>query len=308
MKNKADIVREFIKQFPTMPKIRLARLISSKHPKMFQGNIENIRKEIQRQTRTSVPQPKVTEPITHVKVTTAGYCGIISDLHIPYHDSKAVETALADFKKHKISTLILLGDIVDFYSISRWEKDPDQRDLVFEVQSLISFLQHLRKEFPKTRILYKLGNHEMRWSKYLTAHAPELLGFEFLKFENLINSKELGIEIVDNKGLIHIGKLLAIHGHEYVFSISNPVNPARGILLRSKTTTIVGHFHRTSQHSERGLKNTITCWSLGCLCNLNPDYAPFNQWNQGYALVKLSNNLNFQIINKQLNENGGQFE
>lgn len=38
-------------------------------------------------------------------------------------------------------------------------------------------------------------------------------------------------------------------------------------------------------------------WSLGCLCDLRPDYRPFafTKWNHGAAVVNVSENGNFHV-------------
>ena len=40
--------------------------------------------------------------------------GVLADLHIPYHDRAAIETAITHLKKDKIDSLVLLGDVCDF--------------------------------------------------------------------------------------------------------------------------------------------------------------------------------------------------
>jgi hypothetical protein len=27
------------------------------------------------------------------------------------------------------------------------------------------------------------------------------------------------------------------------------------------------------------------CWTIGCLCDLKPEYAPYNKWNHGFSIV-----------------------
>ena len=95
-----------------------------------------------------------------------------------------------------------------------------------------------------------------------------------------------------------VGKLYLIHGHEYKFSISNPVNPARGLFLRAKTLAATSHFHQTSQHSERDLTGkVVSTWSIGCACNLRPSYSPINNWNHGFAICDLQADGSFVLAN-----------
>jgi hypothetical protein len=100
---------------------------------------------------------------------------------------------------------------------------------------------------------------------------------------------------------IKAGKLHIIHGHEYKFNISNPVNPARGFYMRAKTHVIGSHLHQSSQHSAKALDgNVISTWSTGCLCGLHPRYKPLNDWNHGFAIVAIDQRGGFEVDNKRV--------
>ena len=93
--------------------------------------------------------------------------GIISDVHIPYHDPAAICAALDYFQKKEVDTILMNGDILDFWKISRFLKKGNKPDLVEEIEAGREFLEWLRWQFPEARIYYKLGNHEARWELYL---------------------------------------------------------------------------------------------------------------------------------------------
>jgi len=59
--------------------------------------------------------------------------GILSDIHFPYHSLEALTIAIKHLRQENIDCLYLNGDIMDFYSISRHEKDKDLRDFKREV-------------------------------------------------------------------------------------------------------------------------------------------------------------------------------
>ena len=56
--------------------------------------------------------------------------GILSDVHVPYHSITAVTAALDHFVKIGIDCLLLNGDTIDFYQLSKFEKDPRKRGCV----------------------------------------------------------------------------------------------------------------------------------------------------------------------------------
>lgn len=224
---------------------------------------------------------------------------VLADIHIPFHDPEALQVAL-DYGLAKKPTIVLLnGDIADHYSISRWQTDPELRDFPKEINAVKQLLRGLRERFgKKCRVIFKHGNHEERFEKYMRLRAPELLGVPEFSWSSVFGLHELGVELVHQKRPIRLGKLNVLHGHEYVFAISNPVNPARGLFLRGKTHGLCGHFHQTSQHSEKTLEQKVlTTWSTGCLCDLHPEYRPLNPWNHGAAYVEVGKDGSFEVNN-----------
>lgn len=222
------------------------------------------------------------------------------DAHIPYHDQDALEIFVARAQEMKAKTILLAGDWLDCYQLSRFNRDPRARSISEEIETLKLILGIIRASCPKSRIIYKLGNHEERYDAYLMRCAPELYGLEAIHLENLIDADKLKIEVVKNKQVIKAGHLNIIHGHEYAYGMNNPVNPARGLYLRAKTSAICGHFHQTSDHTESSIDGQISaCWSAGCLCGLHPQYMPLNKWNLGFIEVDMDDEM-FSVKNRKI--------
>ncbi len=93
-------------------------------------------------------------PINHNNIL------LLSDIHVPYHNIQALTLALKYGLENDVNTILLNGDVIDFYAISRFEKDPRKRNFGHEVLMTRQFLQTLRKLFPHAAIYYKCGNHE----------------------------------------------------------------------------------------------------------------------------------------------------
>lgn len=223
---------------------------------------------------------------------------ILSDIHIPYHDSTAISGAVQWGKKQKPDTVILNGDTVDFYQLSRFLKDPRKRHAKEEIDLTRQFLEYLAAEFPAANLIYKKGNHDERWDHYLWNHAPELCDFQHVQLHTILDFESLGITMVEDQRPIMCGKLPVFHGHELPKGMTNPVNMARGAYLRMADTVLVGHGHRTSAHSEPNWKHEeVATWSTGCLCGLNPEYARINKWNHGFAFVEISSSGEFDLLN-----------
>ena len=227
---------------------------------------------------------------------------VLSDVHIPYHSIDAL-TACFDFLQAERPEAILLnGDIVDFYQLSRFGKDPRKRSVAHELQAVRDFLDVL-SQF-NAKIYYKIGNHEERYEHYLMAKAPELLGVQQFELKYLLGLNERGIDMIGDKRIIKANDLNIVHGHEFGQSIFSPVNVARGLFLRGKVSAMQGHNHSVSEHTESNMNGEIvTTWSLGCLSELNPVYLPINKWSHGFGIVELSDNgKDFHVRNYRIHK------
>lgn len=213
---------------------------------------------------------------------------IISDLHFPYQNNEAITKALQYGLKKKVNCILINGDLIDFATISRHEKDFRNRSVAVEFESVRQFLRGLRQAFPLARIVWKYGNHCERWEKWLFVKAPEIFDCTDFQLDVILKLGELKIEVVKGKLPIRIGKLTALHGHELAGG-SGGVNPARGAFLKTLESVIIGHFHKTSSNTESTMYGeVISVHSTGCLCGMNPAYMPINKWNLGAAYVELN--------------------
>lgn len=213
---------------------------------------------------------------------------LLSDIHVPYHNIKAITKAIDYGKERNTNAIVFNGDTVDCYALSRYEKDPRKRKFSEELESTRQLLKVFREQFPGVPMYFKLGNHEERFEAYLRTKAPELLGNPEFRLDSLLRFGELGCNLIQDKRIIKAGKLNILHGHEFGRSVFSPVNPARGYYMRAKASVICGHNHQTSEHTESNLEGAIiTTWSTGCLCEMRPQYMPINKWNHGFAFVNV---------------------
>ena len=227
--------------------------------------------------------------------------GILSDVHLPYHNLTALTTAITYLKKEKVDALLLNGDTLDCHQLSRFIKDPKKRDFKYELDTLKAFMNVIDKEL-NCKVFFKVGNHEARYQHFLMQKAGELSGIEEFEFENIIKARANGIDIIASNRYMKLNELNGLHGHEYIGGISAPVNVARGLYLRGKVSAFQGHNHSTSEHSETDMNGKITTtWSIGCLSESHPAYMPLNKWNWGCAMVELdTNGKDYQFYNKRI--------
>lgn len=265
---------------------------SGKHHRKYQGRIKTEWKGL------SLPEPEKNDYSKFV--IREKRIGILSDIHFPYYDKEALNAAIAYLRKWKPDCILLNGDIIDAYSLSRFEKDPRARSFKYELDMLRAFVIQLRDMFKNARIVMREGNHESRYESHILQRIPELVDLELFSFENVISAKELGIDVVGNKRIIMAGKLNIVHGHEFARGFVAPVNPARGFFMRAKSNVIGGHHHQVSYHQEQDLNgNIVGAWSTGCLCELHPKYMPINNWSSGFATVE-NNGSDFTVQNLKI--------
>lgn len=315
----AEICRSLLEEFPNHSKRALAAVAYKRFPARFMS-FEAARRQIRfyapngasdrthsktpRRPDSEVSRPPLPESLAkpwEPFCIASGRILVLSDIHVPYHDRRAVEAALSHGDAFRPDVVLLNGDAVDFHSISRFLCNPEERDLGGEIKAIRELLAHIRARFPKARMVYKLGNHEERWWTYLWSKAPELLGCRFATIESVFDADRLRVEIVQDGRIVMAGKLPILHGHEWRGGISTPVNPARGAFLKAIACVMQGHLHRSSEHSETTLEDRlISTWSTGCLCDLRPAYARINRWNHGFATIEVDNAGSYEVANKRI--------
>jgi len=276
------------------------------HGKKHRKEIKPVAPRAPRASGEILPMPKsMAETWTPHRMNVVGNVGILSDVHVPYHSEIALAAAVGFLKDQNLSALLLNGDIADFYAISRYMKDPKQRDFKGELDAVRAFLAWLRQQFPGIPIVFKTGNHEERWQHWLWQHAAEISDDPRMSLTAWLGFSEHDIELVEDKRPVMLGKLPVLHGHELPSGMAAPVNVARGAFMKTLSTVMVGHSHRTSNHAESDMWHKETgCWSTGCLCDLRPDYARINRWNWGFAMVAIHKGGAFDVHNYRVMHDG----
>jgi predicted phosphodiesterase len=312
---KADLCNQYREQYGwEMPTLKLARIIYNDNKLLFK-DVENVRdalrsiegkkgknrakvKEIPNRPLNPYNLPSSDETIYEPFKIDAKRLLVLSDIHIPYHSIAAITIAFDWAKKQKPDAILLNGDTLDFFGLSRYAKDPKKRSFSSELESFKDFITILKKTFD-AKIYFKIGNHEERYQHYLWMKAGELAGIDDFELANIIKARAEGIDVIDDKRIMKAGDLNIIHGHEYPGAFS-PVNIARGLFTKAKVSAMQGHNHQTSEHTEADMNGKITTtWSLGCLSELHPLYMPLNKWNHGFAFVEIDGQ-DFQVQNKRI--------
>jgi predicted phosphodiesterase len=322
-----DLAKEYLNKYPATPTLTLAKLMYKKHPAVFTSihaarmRLNYYRGQNGRHSREKIattqffkepgdcsPFESIPEGITYFDEWKPIYLPeektlVIADAHIPYHDKSVLVAAMEYGYKKGVHGILFLGDTTDFFALSRWETDPRKRNFAGEIRATKEIFAATRAGFPSAAIRVKKGNHEERYERYMQIKAPELLDVEAFNYDNVFGIHEHKIEVISDRRILKIGTLNLIHGHEFGRMISSPVNPARGLFLRGKTHALCGHFHQSSYHPEKNMNDKIVgCWSVGCACDLHPQYMPVNKWNHGFAMVERIGDRDFLVHNKTVTD------
>jgi predicted phosphodiesterase len=211
----------------------------------------------------------------------------ISDLHVPYHDPFAWGLLLNIVEIIKPTKINLAGDMLDFYQLSTFDKDPaviEDGRLQENLDQWFRMVRLLQRIAPEGCIYeYIPGNHEDRLRRYLMRN-PELYGLRALELSALLRLDELGIKSSDEEIEVIPGLLIVKHGS---IVRKESAMSAKGELDRERhaISTITGHTHRLGTHYATTRSRVVKAHENGCLCLLNPEYVKNPNWQQGLTMT-----------------------
>jgi len=205
-------------------------------------------------------------------------------------------------KDVKPDTLVLNGDFLDFWELSRFEKDPTLKDrLPDEFKVAHKILGSFRKILPKARIIYIEGNHSFRLKKFLMSSAPDLYGIEGISLPDFLHFKEYGIEWVGTpEGATSWQDTYVRFGELYIGHFNkvsqNSAYTAKGLVEKYGVSIIQNHVHRGGMFYKRLLNGkTLVGVENYCMCDLSPNYVSTPNWESGWSVVYTHKN-SFDIV------------
>lgn len=326
-----EAIAKYKKKYPHLPDLTLAALLVRQEPALF-FTIQSTRLSIQYYTgkRKNGSGKSAKEPIKSVAPVSDvpyKYRASVSlaeafedyvvhgeqrvlclyDIHFPVHNAKALEAAISYGQKIDPTIILLGGDVIDVHDFMTHERNPRKRTFEAEIAMVVAEVEALKKLFPKARIIWIEGNHEYRLPRYYNGKAVEM---PILTMPELIRAMMKdhtvlqGVEWVDNKRTVRIGKMAFIHGHE--FRGGGGQYPAAWLMARVFSNASCGHFHRTDncRRYSLGRKDEFRTYTFGCLADLTPGYMPYNQWNHGFGVFTCDKDGDFEMRNLIISPNG----
>ena len=219
----------------------------------------------------------------------------VSDIHCPYQDDDALSAMYKFTDWWKPDKVFILGDLVDFYAVSRFSREPERvLKLQEELDEAVKVLKEIRKHAGDVKITFLRGNHESRLKRYLWSNAQELDCLRALRLESLLKFDELKIKYED-RGILKYKGIIIKHGN---LVRKFAAYTAKGEFEKNGLSGISGHSHRLAQYRHTNESDSYVWTESGCLCKLTADYLEGQtpNWQQGFSIGYFKENSDRYLI------------
>jgi hypothetical protein len=233
--------------------------------------------------------PRIVRPPG--KIRTALLYG---DTQFPFQDDASLSIVKQISEDLQPDTLVHMGDLVDAYTISDYDRDPHRRfNLQDEINLARQHLAVMRLANPNADFHLLEGNHEDRLRRLLwrlSGPASELLNLDIIKrdltWPVLLGLPELGISFYKYDGQqAHasiLPKFTLIHGN-LVRKFGG--YSARGEMEKYGTSGASGHCHRLGLTAHAKLDGSYIWAETGCTCKLDAEYSQNPDWQHGCVVA-----------------------
>lgn len=253
---------------------------------------------------TVTPSPIGTErhPTPHAPAGRLQRWVVLPDIHVPFHDVELLEKVCRFMVDHKPDGLVVGGDFLDLYSLSRYAADSlyQLRDvsLSTEYQEGRRILTQIESALPKGCDKYYIwGNHEDRYWR-------EVEKGDRGKYGDALQSPTVALRLHESSwtvrehwrdGHVRLGEHL-----EVIHGLYCPVHSAKKHLDEWQGSVMFGHSHRSQVHYS-GKRAAFNIGWLGDRDSKGFAYMPRTkrmQWTNGFAVVDIDDHGDYwaQVI------------
>ena len=223
----------------------------------------------------------------------------VADLHSLFYNKKALEIAVNHGAKIGCNSVVILGDFMDFYALSKFDKNPKISIGFFETEQELGqeILSMLQKVFGY--VVLKYGNHDKRREDFIYRIASKYPDFaDYARLSDFLFYDGCTVNFVEDYRHVIYGKLNAIHGHEY-FAGNGAIHVAYNRLNKAFDNIVSAHSHRAQSIIRKDINGKIYgSFALGCMCQLNPRYSPKNDWTNGFGISEMESDGEYVFENK----------
>lgn len=222
---------------------------------------------------------------------------IVPDAHRPFHNEAAWQLMLRAGRSFQPHTIITLGDIADFYSVSAHSKSPERKlSLADEVASVNVGLDELDSLGAETKHFIE-GNHCFRLQRHLNDNSAALSDLPSLSVPKLFRLQERGWSFTPYQQHLKIGNSALFVTHDCGNAGSQAHVKARATF---ESSVIIGHTHRASIDYRGNAAGETHC---GAMLGWMGDYEKIDylhrvtalQWQLGFGIAFIEPDGTFHI-------------
>lgn len=214
---------------------------------------------------------------------------VVPDIHVPYHDIRAIKILCKVIKAIRPEYLIVLGDSLDFYQLSKFDKNPLRKTTVSDdVDEFRDVLMQLDGACPlSTKKVFLEGNHEHRLQKWIWSNATEL-GKMIPSLESYCGFKDLGWRFFKYGDFYRLGDVLYMHGDRCGMNVS------MNMIRKYGCSVVHGHDHGAGIRwfaNAVGRMFALNCGHLSDMAQQEYLYGGVADWTSGFGLVEYTDDL-----------------
>lgn len=220
------------------------------------------------------------------KWTTAVVYG---DSHAPFTDPAAMAVVHSVIKDARPDVIVNVGDLVDAWQISRFDKDPARVDsLQDNIDEARIHLHQIAQIAPNARRVWLEGNHETRLTRAIMGlegaqrEFGKLRAFQAaMTWPSLMQNESIGWEFIPERQQSRtevLPKIITKHG-SVVRKWSG--QSGKGEWEKYGRSGVSGHTHRLGWFVHRDHNGNASWAESGCTCLLEAPYGIDFDWQQG---------------------------
>lgn len=232
----------------------------------------------------------------------------VSDTQAPYHKNSCIALYCEFAKRYKPDQVILGGDMIDLYSLSRFPKVGRKFDYVTDELHVAEkeVITPILKASPKAEFIWLQGNHEARLQRIIAEHFHALTGFPGLSIQEAFRMEKRKIQWIQGKGNTENGiyavnrRLLTMHGKK------TGINAAKATAERyGEGCVIQGHVHKRQMYSRTtGSGSHIQGIASPCMCE-DPDFGDgLNDYTRGFVTYQWKGDYQYQVQFQDMDASG----
>lgn len=220
---------------------------------------------------------------------------MVGDTHGSEIDPRAEAIVLKIIADEQPERIIHLGDAVDCYSLSSYDRDPQRKYTIQDdVDAARKHLYSLAKAARSAKLYLLEGNHEDRLRRTIwrlpgaSAQLAQLrIVRESLTWPKLLGLDEIGFTFVPSQGQSRFSILPGL-----VTKHGDSVRPAsaesaKAEWLKYAHSGISGHTHRLGAFYHRDRNGSHAWFENGCLCGFEKiEYMQDPDWQQGFTIFR----------------------